>query len=116
MPQPNFDPVRPATSRRYQRRGMSGSPSNWRVAPLTLSVIIFPPEWLPGYARWREVGKRVHRRDAETLRKQRQSQDRRALRRPRRREVLGSQRRGISLSPGSQEANLARDEHSRSEE
>src|SRR5580698_5445153 len=51
MPQPNFDPVRPAISRRYQSSGMSGSPSNWRAAPLIFSVIIRPPECLPAYSK-----------------------------------------------------------------
>src|SRR5579885_2330729 len=40
MPQPYLVPVRSMTSRRYQRSGISGSPSNWRVLPLTLSWII----------------------------------------------------------------------------
>src|SRR5882757_6332349 len=40
MPQPNFVPVREASSRRYQSRGISGSPSNWRAAPLTFRRIM----------------------------------------------------------------------------
>ena len=37
-PQPNFVPVRPSSSRRYQSRGMSGSPSNVRLDPLIVKV------------------------------------------------------------------------------
>src|ERR1017187_4159695 len=40
MPHPNFAPVRSSSSRRYQRRGTSPSPSNLRVCPLTVSSII----------------------------------------------------------------------------
>src|SRR4051812_2961413 len=37
-PQPNFVPVRPSSSRRYQSSGMSGSPSNDRLDPLIVNV------------------------------------------------------------------------------
>src|ERR1035441_4437005 len=40
MPHPNFAPVRSSSSRRYHRRGISPSPSNLRVCPLTISWII----------------------------------------------------------------------------
>ena len=39
-PQPNFVPVRPSSSRRYQSSGMSGSPSNDRLDPLIVNVAI----------------------------------------------------------------------------
>src|SRR5271156_5742771 len=42
-PHPYFVPVSSATSRRYHSSGISGSPSNCRVAPLTLRLIIQPP-------------------------------------------------------------------------
>src|SRR5258708_37683000 len=41
IPQPYLVPVRSATSRRNHSSGMSGSPSNCRPAPLTLSWIIY---------------------------------------------------------------------------
>src|SRR6187401_3864831 len=41
-PQPNLVPVRPASSRRYQSKGMSGSPSNVRRAPLSVKVTMGP--------------------------------------------------------------------------
>src|SRR5271165_6969572 len=41
-PQPNFVPVRPSTSRRYQSTGIDGSPSNVCVWPLTFRVTMFP--------------------------------------------------------------------------
>src|SRR5262245_20972507 len=41
MPQPNFAPVSFNSSRRYQSNGISGSPSNERSIPLTLSRTIF---------------------------------------------------------------------------
>ena len=34
-PHPNLVPVRPRSSRRYQSSGMSGSPSNVRLEPLS---------------------------------------------------------------------------------
>ena len=37
-PHPNFVPVRPSSSRRYQSKGMSGSPSNVRLDPLIVNV------------------------------------------------------------------------------
>ena len=37
-PQPNFVPVRPSSSRRYQSSGMSGSPSKVRLDPLIVNV------------------------------------------------------------------------------
>src|SRR5438132_12436493 len=40
-PQPNFDPVSPKMSRRYQSRGISGSPLKDCSAPFTFSWIIF---------------------------------------------------------------------------
>src|SRR3546814_6719914 len=40
VPQPYLVPVRPSSSRRYHRRGVSGSPSNWRSTPLTLRLTI----------------------------------------------------------------------------
>src|ERR1017187_10059186 len=42
MPHPNFVPVSPATSRKYQSSGMSGSPSNVFSCPFTLKRIIRP--------------------------------------------------------------------------
>src|SRR5260370_28395200 len=42
-PQPNLVPVSPRTSRRYQRTGISGSPSNERSTPFTLNWIIESP-------------------------------------------------------------------------
>jgi hypothetical protein len=36
-PQPNFDPVSPKTSRKYQSSGISGSPPKDWSTPLTLS-------------------------------------------------------------------------------
>src|ERR1700682_6509280 len=50
MPQPNFDPVSPKMSRRYQSSGISGSPLKDCSAPFTVSWIIFIPhnEGLPG--------------------------------------------------------------------
>src|SRR5580692_12754230 len=42
-PQPNFDPVRPKMSRRYQSSGISGSPLKDCSAPFTVSWIIFLP-------------------------------------------------------------------------
>ena len=41
-PHPNFVPVRPSSSRRYQSRGMSGSPSNVRFDPLIVKVAMCP--------------------------------------------------------------------------
>jgi hypothetical protein len=38
-PQPNFVPVRPRISRRYQSTGISGSPANERSTPFTLNSI-----------------------------------------------------------------------------
>src|SRR5579863_2618211 len=43
MPQPNLEPVRSNSSRRYQSNGISGSPSNLRATPFTRSSIIRPP-------------------------------------------------------------------------
>ena len=40
-PQPNLVPVMSSTSRKYHNSGMSGSPSNLRLVPFTLSWIIF---------------------------------------------------------------------------
>src|SRR5207245_8803087 len=40
-PHPNFDPVSPKTSRRYQSSGISGSPPKDCSTPFTLSSIIF---------------------------------------------------------------------------
>src|SRR4029077_17435246 len=40
-PQPNFDPVSPKTSRRYQSSGISSSPLNDCSAPFTFNWIIF---------------------------------------------------------------------------
>src|SRR6266404_4189637 len=40
MPQPYFVPVSRSSSRRYQRSGISGSPSKCRTRPLTVSWII----------------------------------------------------------------------------
>jgi hypothetical protein len=37
MPQPNFDPVNPKTSRKYQSSGISGSPLKDCSTPFTLS-------------------------------------------------------------------------------
>ena len=43
-PQPNFVPVACSTSRRYQSRGMSASPSKERAVPLTVTeTIVFLP-------------------------------------------------------------------------
>src|ERR1035438_1351 len=39
-PQPNFVPVICRRSRKYHSSGISGSPSNWRVAPFTWSRIM----------------------------------------------------------------------------
>ena len=39
-PQPNFVPVSPRTSRRYQSTGIDGSPSNDCAWPLTCRVIM----------------------------------------------------------------------------
>src|SRR5690242_13929036 len=46
-PQPYFVPVICSSSRRYQSSGISGSPSNWRLAPFTFSLIIcvLPEHW-----------------------------------------------------------------------
>src|SRR5215831_19482833 len=41
-PQPNFVPVSPRTSRRYQSTGIDGSPSNDCAWPLTCTVIMLP--------------------------------------------------------------------------
>src|SRR5580658_6335032 len=41
-PQPNFVPVSPSTSRRYQSIGIDGSPSNVSVWPLTCRVNMLP--------------------------------------------------------------------------
>src|ERR1700752_4968751 len=41
-PQPNFVPVNANSSRRYQSRGISGSPSNVRFDPFTLNVAMGP--------------------------------------------------------------------------
>ena len=41
-PQPNFVPVRPSSSRRYQSSGIDGSPSNVCSCPLTFKVAINP--------------------------------------------------------------------------
>src|SRR5271155_5163118 len=41
MPQPNFVPVSPSTSRRYQSTGIDGSPSKDWVCPFTRSVSMF---------------------------------------------------------------------------
>src|SRR5215471_8682158 len=43
IPQPNLVPVSPATSRRYQSSGMSGSPSKVCSFPFTLKRIIRCP-------------------------------------------------------------------------
>jgi hypothetical protein len=43
MPQPNFVPVSPATSRKYHNSGISGSPSNVLSFPFTFRRIIVPP-------------------------------------------------------------------------
>src|SRR5882672_790549 len=47
IPQPNFVPVSPATSRRYHSSGMSGSPSNVLSFPFTLRRIICPLQLRP---------------------------------------------------------------------
>jgi len=39
IPQPNFVPVKPMTSRKTQRSGVSGSMLTCRDTPLTLSVV-----------------------------------------------------------------------------
>ena len=39
MPHPNLVPVRPSSSRRYQRRGMAASPSKVRASPLMVICI-----------------------------------------------------------------------------
>src|SRR5258708_1206107 len=43
MPQPNFVPVKAATSPKYHNKGISGSPSNVCSFPLTLKRPIYPP-------------------------------------------------------------------------
>src|SRR5271154_1354367 len=43
-PQPNFVPVSPRTSRRYQSTGIDGSPSNDCAWPLTCRVIMLPSQ------------------------------------------------------------------------
>src|SRR6204780_3350939 len=43
-PQPNFVPVSPRTSRRYQSTGIVGSPSNDCAWPLTCRVIMLPSQ------------------------------------------------------------------------
>src|SRR5258707_2347463 len=43
-PQPNFVPVSPRTSRRYQSTGIDGSPSKVCAWPLTCKVIMLPSE------------------------------------------------------------------------
>src|ERR1700722_5136527 len=43
-PHPNFVPVSPRTSRRYQSTGIDGSPSNDCVWPLTCKVIMLPSQ------------------------------------------------------------------------
>src|ERR1700693_1027177 len=43
MPQPNFVPVKAATSRKYHNKGIAGSPSNVCSFPLTLKRTIYPP-------------------------------------------------------------------------
>src|SRR5271156_564446 len=43
IPQPNFVPVSPRMSRKYQSRGMLGSPSKARSVPFTLSFTIRVP-------------------------------------------------------------------------
>jgi hypothetical protein len=43
IPQPNFVPVSPRMSRKYQSRGMSGSPSKARSVPFTLSFTMRIP-------------------------------------------------------------------------
>src|SRR6476659_135840 len=40
MPQPNFEPVSSSSSRRYQSRGMAGSPAYFLDAPFTLRRIM----------------------------------------------------------------------------
>ncbi len=40
MPHPNLVPVRPSTSRSAHSRGMLGSASTWRSAPLMLRLTI----------------------------------------------------------------------------
>src|SRR5271165_2630596 len=53
IPQPNFVPVSPSTSRRYQSTGIDGSPSNVCVWPLTFRVSMFPS--LSKAAAWKFV-------------------------------------------------------------
>src|ERR1700693_1808289 len=43
IPQPNFVPVSPRTSRKYQSRGVLGSPSKARSVPFTLSFTMRIP-------------------------------------------------------------------------
>src|ERR1041385_280920 len=45
MPQPNFVPVSPSTSRKYHSSGRSGSPSKERSTPFTFRGIIFAPRF-----------------------------------------------------------------------
>src|SRR5277367_7178769 len=42
IPQPNFVPVNPSTSRRYQSTGIDGSPSNDCAWPFTFRVSMLP--------------------------------------------------------------------------
>src|ERR1700677_2147020 len=64
-PQPNFVPVSPRTSRRYQSTGIVGSPSNDCAWPLTCRVIMLPSlsNSLPV-----ESGRRKSRRPASPAR------------------------------------------------
>src|SRR5205807_9093844 len=54
MPQPYFVPVSRSSSRRYQRSGISGSPSKCRTRPLTVSWIMRQrqPPRQPSSAEW----------------------------------------------------------------
>src|SRR6267378_3328395 len=48
MPQPNFVPVNPRMSRKYQSSGISGSPSNVRAEPFTFKLTIGSPRGRSG--------------------------------------------------------------------
>src|ERR1700675_648006 len=64
MPQPNFVPVSPSTSRRYHNRGMLGSPSKLRSIPFTLSFTIGVPfphsdEHSMCHVAWKSLGNKT---------------------------------------------------------
>jgi predicted RNA polymerase sigma factor len=64
MPQPNFVPVKPITSRNTQRSGVSGSMSICRDAPLTwivITVVALPLQRKAWYARRKSMATKLRR-------------------------------------------------------